>query len=250
MAAKKGPGKGRGKSSRGGGLGGSRQASVRVKTARRRTTASTRWLQRQLNDPYVAEAKRLGLRSRAAFKLIELDDRYRFLKPGMSVIDLGCAPGGWTQVAVERVKAGTDGGGKVVGLDLLPTEPITNAVMFEGDFMADDTPSRLTELLSGPADAVLSDMAANTTGHSQTDHLRIIGLAETALDFALQVLSPGGVFVAKVFSGGAEATLLSELKVNFAKVAHFKPPSSRKESAEMYVVAIGFRGQAAGQVDA
>ncbi len=248
MAGSKGGGKGRGgkggsgKSSRAGGLGGSRQATVRVKTARRRTTASTRWLQRQLNDPYVAEAKRRGLRSRAAFKLIELDDRYEFLKPGMAVVDLGCAPGGWTQVAADRVRAGAPGGGKVVGVDLLETEPVADATMLQADFMEDDTPDRLTALLDGPADAVLSDMAANTTGHAQTDHLRIIGLAETALDFAFQVLAPGGVFVAKVFSGGAEASLLTLLKRNFDKVAHFKPPASRKESAEMYVVALGYRG--------
>lgn len=242
MAGKKGSGKGAGKSGRGGGLGGSRQTSVRVKTARRRTTSSTRWLQRQLNDPYVAEAKKRGLRSRAAFKLIELDDRYNFLKPGMAVVDLGCAPGGWTQVAVERVRAGSENGGKVVGVDLLETEPVTDAVMFQGDFMADETPDRLIALLEGPADAVLSDMAANTTGHSQTDHLRIIGLAETALDFAFQVLAPNGVFVAKVFSGGAEETLLNMMKASFQKVAHFKPPSSRKESAEMYVVALGYKG--------
>ena len=170
-----------------------------------------------------------GLRSRAAFKLIELDDRYGFLKPGMAVIDLGCAPGGWTQVAVERVR--------------------THAEMFQGDFMADETPDQLMALLAGPADAVLSDMAANTTGHSQTDHLRIIGLAETALDFAVQTLSPGGVFVAKVFSGGAEGTLLAGLKASFSKVAHFKPPSSRKESAEMYVVAMGFKGRSATEID-
>jgi len=251
MAGNKGSGKGRGgqsggksggKSSRAGGLGGSRQASIRVKTARRRTTASTRWLQRQLNDPYVAEAKRRGLRSRAAFKLIELDDRYEFLKPGMAVVDLGCAPGGWTQVAADRVRAGAPGGGKVVGVDLLETEPVANATMLQADFMEDDTPDRLVAFLDGPADAVLSDMAANTTGHAQTDHLRIIGLAETALDFAIQVLAPGGVFVAKVFSGGAEASLLNLLKQNFDKVAHFKPPASRKESAEMYVVALGYRG--------
>lgn len=230
-----------------GGLGGSRQETVRVKTARRRKTSSTRWLQRQLNDPYVAEARRRGFRSRAAFKLLDIDDRYQFLKPGMAVVDLGCAPGGWTQIAVDRVKAGKDSGGKVVGVDLLEAEQVAGATIFQADFMDDDTPDRLKALLDGPADAVLSDMAANTTGHPQTDHIRIIALAETALDFAFEVLAPGGVFVAKVFSGGAEATLLNQLKHNFQKVAHFKPPSSRKESAETYVIAIGFKGRPASE---
>lgn len=225
-----------------GGLGGSREATVRVKTARRRKNSSTRWLERQLNDPYVAEARRRGFRSRAAFKLLDIDDKYKFLKPGMAVVDLGCAPGGWTQIAVDRVKAGKDGGGKVVGVDLLEAEQVAGATIFQADFMDDDTPDRLKALLDGPADAVLSDMAANTTGHPQTDHIRIIALAETALEFAFEVLAADGVFVAKVFSGGAEATLLNRLKQNFQKVAHFKPPSSRKESAETYVIAIGFKG--------
>lgn len=228
-----------------GGLGGSRQATVRVKTARRRKNSSTRWLERQLNDPYVAEARRRGFRSRAAFKIIDIDDRYGFLKPGMAVVDLGCAPGGWTQIAVDRVKAGKDGGGKVVGVDLLEAEQVAGATIFQADFMDDDTPERLKALLDGPADVVLSDMAANTTGHPQTDHIRIIALAEVALDFAFEVLAPGGAFVAKVFSGGAEATLLNQLKRNFDKVAHFKPPSSRKESPETYVVALGYKGQPA-----
>jgi len=227
-----------------GSLGGARHTTVRVKTARRRKNSSTRWLERQLNDPYVVEARARGFRSRAAFKLLDIDDRYKFLKPGMAVVDLGCAPGGWTQIAVERVKAGKDGGGKVVGVDLLEAEQVAGATIFQADFMDDDTPDRLKALLDGPADAVLSDMAANTTGHPQTDHIRIIALAETALDFAFQVLAPGGAFVAKVFSGGAEASLLDQLKRNFQKVAHFKPPSSRKESAETYVIAIGFKGKA------
>jgi len=231
----------------GGGLGGARHATVRVKTARRRKNSSTRWLARQLNDPYVVEAKARGFRSRAAFKLQDIDDRYGFLKPGMAVVDLGCAPGGWTQIAVDRVKAGKDGGGRVVGVDLLEAEQVPGATIFQADFMDHDTPDRLKELLEGPADAVLSDMAANTTGHPQTDHIRIIALAEAALEFAFEVLAPGGVFVAKVFSGGAEASLLNQLKRNFTKVAHFKPPSSRKESAETYVIAIGYKGEAKGR---
>lgn len=230
-----------------GGTGGSRQATVRVKTAKRRKTSSTRWLQRQLNDPYVAEAKRLGYRSRAAFKLIQIDDKYKILKKGGRVVDLGCAPGGWTQIAAERVDSVT-AKGTVVGMDLLAVEPIPGAVMLEADFLSDEALDMLAEVLpdssNGPAiDVVLSDMAAAGTGHSTTDHLRIIGLAEAALDFAIGVLRPGGSFVAKVFSGGAEATLLKSLKTNFDKVAHYKPPASRKESAEMYVVAIGFRGK-------
>lgn len=252
----KGPGSskssGKARSGKGGGaltgsLGGARHTTVRVKTARKRKNSSTRWLERQLNDPYVVEAKARGLRSRAAFKLLDIDDRYGFLKPGMAVVDLGCAPGGWTQVAVDRVKAGKDGGGKVVGVDLLEAEQVAGATIFQADFMDDETPDRLKALLNGPADAVLSDMAANTTGHPQTDHLRIIALAELALDFAFEVLAPDGAFVAKVFSGGAEATLLNQLKHTFKKVAHFKPPSSRKESAETYVIATGYKGGAKPQ---
>ncbi len=246
MARGGGKGTGSGKS-KGGGLGGARHTTVRVKTARRRKNSSTRWLARQLNDPYVVEAKARGFRSRAAFKLLDIDDRYGFLKPGMAVVDLGCAPGGWTQVAVDRVKAGKDGGGKVVGVDVLEAEQVAGATIFQADFMDDDTPERLKALLDGPADAVLTDMAANTTGHPQTDHIRIIALAEMALDFAFEVLAPGGSFVAKVFSGGAEASLLARLKRNFTRVAHFKPPSSRKESAETYVIAIGYKGEAKGR---
>jgi 23S rRNA (uridine2552-2'-O)-methyltransferase len=221
-----------------------RRATVRVKTARGRTVSSQRWLQRQLNDPYVAEAKKRGYRSRAAFKLLQLDDQFRFLKPGGRVVDLGAAPGGWTQVAVERVKPG-NGGGVVVGIDITPIEPIAGATVLAKDFYDDDAPAVLEELLGGPADVVLSDMAAAATGETQVDHLRIMGLAETAHDFARQVLKPGGSFVAKVLRGGTERTLLDRLKRDFAKVKHVKPEASRADSAEMYVVGIGFRGQEA-----
>lgn len=221
---------------------GSRSLTVTVKTAKRRKLSSTLWLQRQLNDPYVHEAKRLGYRSRAAFKLIQLDDRFGFLKPGLRVIDLGAAPGGWTQVAVERVGGGKDGA--VVGLDILEWDPVPGAITLCGDFLADDAPERLKAALGGPADIVLSDMAAPTTGHPSTDHLRIIALVEVALDFAFDVLRPGGCFVAKVFQGGTEKTLLDCLKRNFAQVRHAKPPASRQGSAEAYVVAQGFRPSA------
>ncbi|CAA7612879.1 RlmE family RNA methyltransferase [Magnetospirillum sp. UT-4] len=218
---------------------GSRKLFEKVKTAKKRTPSSTRWLQRQLNDPYVHEAKRQGWRSRAAFKLIELDDRFHFLKTGLRVVDLGAAPGGWTQVAVKRVGPK----GAVVGMDILDYDPVPGAVCLQGDFLADDAPDRLKAELGGPADVVVSDMAAPTTGHPPTDHLRIIGLVEVALDFALEVLAPGGTFVAKVFQGGTEKTLLDTLKTNFATVRHAKPPASRKESAETYVVAMGFKGR-------
>jgi len=214
---------------------------VRVKTARGRTVSSQRWLQRQLNDPYVAEAKKRGYRSRAAFKLLQLDDQFRFLKPGGRVVDLGAAPGGWTQVAVERVKPGK-GGGVVVGIDITPIEPIAGATVLAKDFYDDDAPAVLEELLGGPADVVLSDMAAAATGETQVDHLRIMGLAEAAHDFACQVLKPGGSFVAKVLRGGTERTLLDRLKRDFTKVRHVKPEASRADSAEMYVVGTGFRG--------
>lgn len=227
-----------------GGGSGSRMLQTRVKTAKKRKPSSTRWLQRQLNDPYVHEAKKLGYRSRAAFKLKELDDRFHFLKPGQKVVDLGAAPGGWTQVAVERVRPGAKGGG-VVGMDILEFDPIPGAITMQGDFLAEDSPARLKEALGGPADVVLSDMAAPTTGHPPTDHLRIIALVEVALHFALEVLAPGGVFVAKVFQGGTEKTLLDMLKRNFAVVRHAKPPASRAESAETYVVASGFKGMPA-----
>lgn len=222
-----------------------RRATVRVKTARGRTTSSQRWLQRQLNDPYVAEAKKRGYRSRAAFKLLQLDDQFRFLKPGARVVDLGAAPGGWTQVAVERVKAGAKAGksaGVVIGIDITPVEPIAGATVLAKDFYDEDAPAELTALLGGPADVVLSDMAASATGDTQVDHLRIMGLAEAAHDFARQILKPGGTFVAKVLRGGTERTLLDLLKKDFTKVRHVKPEASRADSAEMYVVGTGFRG--------
>ena len=218
-----------------------RAATVRVKTARGRTTSSQRWLQRQLNDPYVAEAKKRGYRSRAAFKLLQLDDQFRFLKSGARVVDLGAAPGGWTQVSVERVKPERSGG-VVVGIDLTPVEPIAGATVLAKDFYDEDAPEVLKQLLGGAADVVLSDMAASATGDTQIDHLRIMGLAEAAHDFAAEVLKPGGSFVAKVLRGGTERTLLDRLKRDFTKVRHVKPEASRADSAEMYVVATGFRG--------
>ena len=214
---------------------------VRVKTAKKRKPASTRWLQRQLNDPFVAEARRAGYRSRAAFKLIELDDRYAFLKPGARVVDLGAAPGGWSQVAAERVGAG-EGKGRVVAVDILPMDPVPGVEILQLDFMAEEAPERLKQALGGQADLVLSDMAPNATGHRQTDHLRIVALAEAALDFARQVLAPGGTFIAKVWAGGSEGELLAEMKRDFSSVRHVKPKASRPESPEVYVVATGFRG--------
>jgi len=222
--------------------GGGRSMTVTVKTAKRRKLSSTLWLQRQLNDPYVQEAKRQGYRSRAAFKLIQLDERFHLLRPGTRVVDLGAAPGGWTQVAVEKVRAGQPKGGFVVGIDILEWDPVPGAITLQGDFLADDAPDRLKEALGGPADLVLSDMAAPTTGHPATDHLRIIALVEVALMFAGEVLAPGGAFVAKVFQGGTEKTLLDQLKRSFATVRHAKPPASRSGSAETYVVAQGYRG--------
>ena len=218
---------------------------MRVKTARGRTVSSQRWLQRQLNDPYVAEAKKRGYRSRAAFKLLQIDDQFRFLKPGGRVVDLGAAPGGWTQVAVERVKpgqGGEKGGGVVIGIDITPIEPIAGATVLAKDFYDDDAPAVLEKLLGGPADVVLSDMAAPSTGHSQTDHIKIMALAETAYDFAKDVLAKGGVFICKVLQGGATGELLKLLKRDFTEVKHVKPPASRSDSAEIYVVALGFRG--------
>jgi 23S rRNA (uridine2552-2'-O)-methyltransferase len=235
-----GAGKGGGKAA--GNSSGNRVLAERVKTARGRKPSSTRWLQRQLNDPYVHEARRQGYRSRAAFKLRELDDRFHFLRPGARVVDLGAAPGGWTQVAVERVTKKAGQTGSVLGIDILEWDPVPGATTLVGDFLADDSEERLRQALGGLADVVLSDMAAPTTGHPATDHLRIIGLVEVALDFALGVLAPGGTFVAKVFQGGTEKTLLDTLKRNFATVRHAKPPASRAESAETYVVAMGFRG--------
>ncbi|HQU05549.1 MAG TPA: RlmE family RNA methyltransferase [Acidocella sp.] len=212
-----------------------RRDAVRLKNARKLAPSSQRWLSRQLNDPYVQAAKTQGYRSRAAFKLLELDDKYHFLPKDARVVDLGAAPGGWTQVALAR------GAVKVVGIDLLPIIPIAGADLIEGDFMAEGMDIRLKELLGGGADLVLSDMAPNTTGHVATDHIRIMALAELALDFATQVLDPGGAFVAKLFQGGAERGMLNKLKLRFRTVRHAKPPASRKDSKEMYVVATGFR---------
>lgn len=223
------------------GQGDGRPLSVKLKTARGRTVSSQKWLQRQLNDPYVAKAKAMGYRSRAAFKLIELDDKYHFLKPKSIVIDLGAAPGGWTQVCVERIRPQEIEGGQVIGIDLTEIELIPGASLIQKDFLSDEAPGELIEMMQGKAHAVLSDMAAPATGHTQTDHWRIMGLAEAAFDFAKDVLHPGGVYVAKVLRGGAEGSLLALLKKNFDKVSHFKPASSRKDSAEMYVVALGFR---------
>jgi len=221
---------------------GGRQLSVRVKTARGRKTSSTRWLQRQLNDPYVAEARRAGYRSRAAWKLAQIDDRFGFLGPGARVVDLGAAPGGWTQVAVERVGAGKPGGGQVVGVDILAMEPIDGAELMRLDMTDADAGDRIRAALGGPVDVVLSDMAASTIGHRATDHLRTIVLCDAAAYFACDVLAEGGAFVTKVFQGGAEGDLLSVLKQRFASVRHFKPAASRDESPETYLVATGFRG--------
>jgi 23S rRNA (uridine2552-2'-O)-methyltransferase len=227
---------------------GNRQAAVRVKTAKQRKISSTLWLQRQLNDPYVAEAKRLGYRSRAAFKLIQLDDRFHILGRGKRVVDLGCAPGGWCQIAVDRVGALAKSGtvGKVVGIDYLEMDTVPGAATLQLDFLDESAPDKLKTLLDGPADIVLSDMAAPTTGHAPTDHLRVMGLADAAYEFAAEVLAPGGVFIAKVFQGGTERTLLDRLKRDFTTVRHAKPPASRAESAEVYVIATGFRGQTTG----
>jgi len=221
--------------------GGQRQLHQRVKTAAGRSTSSQRWLQRQLNDPYVAAAKAAGWKSRAAFKLIELDDKLKFLKPGHRVVDLGAAPGGWTQVAVQRVKSEA-GKGQVIALDIAEMDPVPGAEVIHLDFMADDAPDRLaTSLREGRADVVLSDMAEPTTGHQKTDHLRIMGLAEAAAQFAIEVLTEGGTFVCKVFQGGTERDLLALLKERFRTVRHVKPPASRSDSSELYVVATGFR---------
>ena len=212
--------------------------AVRVRNAGRRKPSSTAWLSRQLNDPYVAEARRLGYRSRAAFKLIELDDRYRLLRTGARVVDLGCAPGGWTQVAVERVGAS----GRVVGIDIAETAPIVGAAILRADIYDPSVPVTVMTELSRLADVVLSDIAPSTTGHAATDHLRIVALAEAAFAVTCEILKPGGTFVAKVFQGGAQGTLLAELKRGFAEVRHAKPPASRTRSVETYVVAQGFRG--------
>jgi len=221
--------------------GGERSLKVRVKRARGRSLSSKLWLERQLNDPYVARARREGLRSRAAYKLAEIDDKHRFLKPGARVLDLGSAPGGWSQVAARRVGA-ADGRGRVVAIDVLEMEPIAGVTFARLDFLEPGAPERIETLLGGPADAVLSDMAANATGHKRTDHLKIMALVEAAAAFAREVLAPGGVLVAKVLQGGTEAALLATLRRDYSSVRHVKPAASRADSAELYLVATGFRG--------
>jgi len=213
---------------------------TRVRTSRGRSPQSTRWLERQLNDPYVKRAKAEGYRSRAAYKLIELDERFGLLKGARRVIDLGIAPGGWAQVVRK-----TAPGAAVVGIDLLPVDPIDGVTIFQLDFSSERAPELLTEALGGPADLVLSDMAANTVGHPQTDHLRTMGLVELGAAFACEILRPGGAFVAKVLAGGADSALVGELKRNFASVKHAKPPASRKDSSEWYVIAQGFKARPA-----
>jgi 23S rRNA (uridine2552-2'-O)-methyltransferase len=223
-------------------LGGRRNQKVRLRTAKQRTASSQRWLERQLNDPYVAEAKRMGYRSRAAFKLVEIDAKHHLLKPGKRVVDLGAAPGGWSQVAADRVKS-VEGRGQVVAIDLLDMERVAGVEFLKMDFMDEAAPAHLKAMLrGGRADIVLSDMAAQGTGHVATDHIRVMALAEAAAEFAYEVLSPGGAFVCKVFQGGTERQLLEGLKRSFAAVRHVKPPASRSESAELYVLATGFRG--------
>jgi len=234
------PGKGQGRGWQGGG----RKLAERVHTAKGRKLASTRWLQRQLNDPYIEEAKRRGYRSRAAFKLAEIDDRHHVLRPGMTVVDLGAAPGGWSQIAAQRVKV-MAGEGRVIAVDLTAVEPISGVTQLELDLTEPEAPDRIIEVLGGEkADVVLSDMHAPATGHKATDHLRIMALVEAALDLAEAVLAPGGAFLCKVLQGGASRDLVARLNRSFAKVRHVKPKASRAESAEMYVLATGFRGRA------
>ncbi len=216
----------------------SRSLTVRVKTAKKRSNSSVRWLQRQLNDPYVVKAKQDGYRSRAAFKIVELDEKFGLLKPGMKVVDLGCAPGGWSQVAVEKVGPK----GRVVGCDLLEVDPVPGATLIVQDFLAEEAPDVMKGLLGGQANLVMSDLASNTTGHGPTDHIRIIHLCELAYQFATEVLAPGGAFVCKVRQGGTERELLKLMQKDFTTVKHAKPDASRKDSAESYVVAMGFKG--------
>ena len=223
---------------------GGRALKTRVRTARKRSLASTLWLERQLNDPFVAQAKRDGYRSRAAYKLIEIAEKYALFHPGQRIVDLGAAPGGWSQVAAQAVKE-AEGKGRVVAIDILPMDAIVGVEFELMDFHAPDAPERLKARLGGLADGVMSDMAANATGHRKTDQLRIVGLAELAADFALSVLAPGGFFLAKVLQGGSEGELLARLKRDFAVVRHLKPKASRADSAELYVLATGFRGKAA-----
>ncbi|MBI5131377.1 MAG: RlmE family RNA methyltransferase [Rhodopseudomonas palustris] len=214
---------------------------VTVKSGGRMKLSSKLWLDRQLNDPYVAQAKRDGYRSRAAYKLTEIDDKYHFLKSGQAVVDLGAAPGGWSQVAAKRIGS-AEGRGKLIAIDLLEMGEIPGVTFAQLDFLDNAAPDRLREMLGGGADVVMSDMAANTTGHRKTDQLRIVGLVESAAQFASEVLKPGGTFVAKVFQSGADATLMNQLKRDFATVKHVKPAASRKDSSERYVLAMGFRG--------
>jgi 23S rRNA (uridine2552-2'-O)-methyltransferase len=213
---------------------------VQVKTGGKRKLSSKLWLERQLNDPYVAKARREGYRSRAAFKLVEIDDKYRLLKPGMTVVDLGAAPGGWSQIAAKRV--GAPEKGKVIAIDLLEMGEIVGVTFAQMDFLDADAPAKLIAMMGGRADVVMSDMAANTTGHRKTDQLRIVGLVEAAAWFAKGVLKPGGIFLAKTFQSGADAELLAQLKRDFATVRHVKPAASRQDSSERYVLATGFRG--------
>ena len=215
---------------------------VTVRAKGKRKLSSKLWLERQLNDPYVLKAQREGFRSRAAYKLKEIDDKYKLLKPGMAVVDLGAAPGGWSQIAAAKVGA-VDGKGKVVAIDLLEMPEIPGVLFAQLDFLKDDAPDRLRAMLGGGADLVMSDMAANTTGHRKTDQLRIIGLVETAAAFACEVLKPGGAFLAKVFQSGAEAELLAQLKRDFTTIRHVKPAASRQDSSERYLLATGFRGE-------
>ena len=245
--AQKTTGKGGAGGGTGGGSGrGARDLRVKVKTAKGRKLSSTRWLERQLNDPYVARARREGFRGRAAFKLIELDDRFRFLTPGARVVDLGCAPGGWLQVAVARVNALGETPGKaqgfVLGVDLQEVEPLAGAEVHVLDFLAEGADAQVKDWLGGAADVVMSDMAASASGHRQTDHLRIMALCEAAAEFAFDVLEKGGTFVAKVLAGGAEGGLQALLKQRFERVHNVKPPASRADSSEKYVVALGYRG--------
>jgi 23S rRNA (uridine2552-2'-O)-methyltransferase len=222
---------------------GRRGLKARLKSPKSRSLSSRRWLERQLNDPYVARAKREGFRGRAAFKLIEIDDKHRLLRKGARVVDLGAAPGGWSQVAARRVGS-NEGSGRVVAVDLLPMAPIAGVEFIERDFLDSRAPEAIKAALGGPADVVLSDMAANATGHRKTDHLKIMALAEAAADFAREVLAPGGAFLCKVLQGGTEASLLASLKRDFASVKHVKPQASRSDSAELYLLAMGFRGRA------
>ncbi|HMQ40114.1 MAG TPA: RlmE family RNA methyltransferase [Paracoccus sp. (in: a-proteobacteria)] len=230
---------------------GQRDLRVRVKSAKGRKLSSTLWLERQLNDPYVQRAKREGYRGRAAYKILELDEKYRFLVPGARVVDLGCAPGGWLQVAIPRINAlGEKSGkkqGRIIGVDLQEVDPVPGAEIHVLDFLEDGADDKVKDWLGGEADVVMSDMAASSSGHQGTDHLRIVALVEAAAQLAFDVLAPGGTFVAKVLAGGAEQSLQMLLKQNFDKVANVKPPASRSDSSEKFVVAIGFRGRAQGE---